>query len=345
MSLFAGPNLDELTQSTNDFVKDLSNSMININNTSFDSDIFCSASDDIRPGTFDSFDLDNLPILPDIDSNTEWQHSWRSWGWPKFNQYIFFVFYPNKYKLPLPALPAFSPANKLIGWSNQLNSSFSTRKDHNTENTLLLSPSSFSHLFSSCLYIHTFLHCFLTSFLTCSNSSLFWVWTCSLLSANSPKPYPPWCLLFAYFFATAPSSIWLNSQHHLLLLLNAPIDVFLWVFFLSLLKCTTILLPPPAERSCESPYSFSLLRLFCSFTFLLPQHLLSAIINLSFTIFCTKTHTPLCIFFYIIFIRYTHTHTSTTPTDTLFRYLTLVVSLLLPRACIFWLFFTTFNVL
>ena len=52
-------------------MKDLSNSMININNTSFDSDIFCSASDDIRPGTFDSFDLDNLPILPDIDSNTE----------------------------------------------------------------------------------------------------------------------------------------------------------------------------------------------------------------------------------------------------------------------------------
>src|SRR5699024_46875 len=67
---FAGPNnLDEL-QSTNDFVKDLNNSMVNMN-SSFDSDIFCSASEELRTGTFDSFDLDNLPILNDIDTNTE----------------------------------------------------------------------------------------------------------------------------------------------------------------------------------------------------------------------------------------------------------------------------------
>lgn len=63
--LRTGPNnLDEL-QSTTDFVKDLNSSMIN---TSFDSDIFCSASDELRTGTFDSFDLDNLPILSDIDT-------------------------------------------------------------------------------------------------------------------------------------------------------------------------------------------------------------------------------------------------------------------------------------
>ena len=63
---YIGPNnLDETLQTSNDLIKDLNNM------SSFDTDIFGCHNDDIRGtvGTFDSFDLDSLQMLNDIETN------------------------------------------------------------------------------------------------------------------------------------------------------------------------------------------------------------------------------------------------------------------------------------
>lgn len=64
--LMVGPNnLDETLQTSQDLIKDLNNM------GSFDSDIFVCATDDIRNTSFDSFDLDSLQMLNDIDGQNQ----------------------------------------------------------------------------------------------------------------------------------------------------------------------------------------------------------------------------------------------------------------------------------